>query len=66
MLDDLLKEFSVLIQYVGNKRWRYRVGTNGNWYMSSTYGSARDAEKALEADIDEIEHTLHNPTPRGE
>lgn len=53
-LDDLAEYYNVIIQYVGNKRWKYQVGVKGNWITSSTYSSAKDAEKALEADIDEI------------
>lgn len=58
-LDNLLAEYyNIIIQYVGNKRWKYQVGTKGNWFTSSTYGSAKEAEKALEADSEEIINML--------
>ncbi len=54
-LDDLITEcYNVIIQYIGNKRWRYQVGIKGNWVTSSSYSSAKEAEKALEADIEDI------------
>jgi hypothetical protein len=66
-LDDLLNSgFNVVIQYVGNKRWRYQVGLKGNWVSSSTYGSAKDAEKALEADVNEIVDTLNSKAGKPE
>jgi predicted secreted protein len=58
-LDNLLAEYyNVIIQYVGNKRWKYQVVNKGNWFTSSTYGSAKEAEKALEADSEEIINML--------
>lgn len=65
-LDDLLSAYNVLIQYVGKKRWRYQVGSKGNWFTSSTYGSAKDTEKALEADIEEICATLKAKAEKSE
>lgn len=59
ILDSLIAEhYNVVIQYVGKKRWKYQVGNKGNWITSTTYGSAREAEKALEADSEEIVNML--------
>ena len=65
-LDDVVGLYNVIIQYVGNKRWKYQVGLKGNWYSSSTYSSAKDAEKALEADINEIYNTLNAKAEKSE
>ena len=60
ILDSLIADYyNVVIQYVGNKRWKYQVGKKGNWITSTTYGSAKEAEKALEADSEEIIHMLN-------
>lgn len=66
-LDSLVAEhYNVVIQYVGNKRWKYQVGIKGNWVTSTTYGSAREAEKALEADSEEIVAMLNTKAGRPE
>ena len=66
-LDDLITEhYNVIVQYVGNKRWKYQVGIKGNWVTSSTYSSAKEAEKALEADINEIYSTLNTKAEKSE
>ena len=66
-LDDLITEhYNVIIQYVGNKRWKYQVGIKGNWVTSSTYSSAKEAEKALEADVNEIYSTLNTKAEKSE
>lgn len=66
-LDELIANYcNVVIQYVGNKRWKYRVGNKDKWIVSSTYGSAKEAEKALEADIDEIVAMLNTKAGKPE